>query len=572
MQYYLTSYKHHTPGVNMNWRREKFNVYGNYSVNRNNFWQNINQVNVLQIPAGEITLANHANGVNVKTQIRNSMRAGMDYFINSNNIFGVIVNAYHSPNETSSLIGRTDITPDYNGVKYSTADNLQTTGRNGIQVNMNYQSTFAKKAGQQLNLDMDYARFNSYSFQENANRYFASEGVMIGSAEQFSNTNPQAIDVYSAKIDYTQQPLWKDARLETGAKFSQTITDNDLKYAEVIGNVWQEDPGKSNRFVYTEQISAAYINVSQRLGKFNLQGGLRGEYTSSKGEQKTTGEVNDTSYFNLFPTFFVNYQPSQKYTFGLSYSRRLSRPSYYHLNPFEVTIDAYSYTKGNPNLTPAYTHNLQLSHTFAQSLMTRIGYSHTVDMIMLTPVEDVATNRTGLVQTNFGKSKQYYGMANYRRQIVKIWMANMTVQGGYAVSTSNEVSGEFVNKGGMLYIQLNNNITITPTLSAEVTGWYQSTARIAHYVMQPRGNFSVGLRQTLLKNKMTLSFTVNDIFYTSKERVSVKYENVNYSLNIDNDSRYANLTLRYNFGSTTVRAARNKQTGIEDETSRAGGR
>ena len=30
------------------------------------------------------------------------------------------------------------------------------------------------------------------------------------------------------------------------------------------------------------------------------------------------------------------------------------------------------------------------------------------------------------------------------------------------------------------------------------------------------------------------------------------------------------LSLRYNFGSTTVRAARNKSTGIEDETSRAG--
>jgi hypothetical protein len=38
------------------------------------------------------------------------------------------------------------------------------------------------------------------------------------------------------------------------------------------------------------------------------------------------------------------------------------------------------------------------------------------------------------------------------------------------------------------------------------------------------------------------------------------------------DSRYVNLTLRYNFGSSTVKAARSKSTGIEEETSRAGGR
>jgi hypothetical protein len=557
-------------GINLNWRREKFNMFGNYSFNRDNSWENINQINVQQTPAGEITLTNHARGTNVDAAIRNSVRAGMDFFINPGNIFGVIVNAYHSPDAIGNLKGRTDIKPDYNGVSYTTADNYQTRGRDGIQVNTNYQSIFAK-AGQQLNLDMDYARFNSYSFQDNSNRYFDTYGMMIGAVEQFSNTNPQTIDVYSAKIDYTQ-PLWKDARMETGAKFSQTKTDNDLKYAEVIGNVWEEDPGRSNRFVYTEQIGAAYININQRVGKFNFQGGLRGEYTSSKGEQKTTGEVNDTTYFNLFPTFFMNYQPSPKHTFGLSYSRRLSRPSYNVLNPFEVTIDAYSYTRGNPGLTPAYTHNVQLSHTFSQSLMTRIAYTHTVDMIMLTPVDDAATGRTGLIQMNFGKSRQYFAMANYRKQIVKIWTANLTVQGGYLKNTSAEATGEFVNEGMAFMAQLNNNITITPTLSAEITGLYVAGQRMAYFVLKPMGNFSVGLRQTLLKNKMTLSLTVNDLLYTSKERVQAQYENVNWSLNNGLDNRYANLTLRYNFGSATVRAARNKQTGIEDETSRAGGR
>jgi len=558
-------------GVNMNWRREKFNVFGNYSFNRSNYWEKISQVNVKQTPVGEITLANNVKATSINANINNTVRAGMDYFIDSNNIIGVIVNAYHNPKVKGNIKGRTDITPVYNGVIYSTADNNKIEGRDGIRVNMNYQTTFAKKAKQQFNLDMDYARFDSYSFQENANRYYSSDDVMIGAVEQFSNTNPQTINVYSAKIDYTQQPLWKDASMETGAKFSQSITDNDLKYEEVVGDVWQQTPGKSNRFVYMEQISAAFVNVSQQFGNFNLQGGLRGEYTYSKGDQKTTGEVNDTSYFNLFPTFFVNYQASKKHNFGLSYSRRLSRPSYYDLNPFETTIDAYSFSKGNPYLTPEYTHNVHLSHTFAQSLMTRIGYSHTVGKIMLTPVEEASTNRTGITRTNFGKSQDYFGMANYRRQIVKIWTANITVQGGYVVSTSNEASGEFVNKGGSMYIHLNNNINITPTLSAELTGWYQSNVRVAYLVLQPRGNFSVGLRQTLLKNKMTLSLIVNDIFYTTKESANVKYENVNYSLSVAHDTRYANLTLRYNFGSTTVRAARNKRTGIEDETTRAGG-
>ena len=252
--------------------------------------------------------------------------------------------------------------------------------------------------------------------------------AQIGSPEQFRNSNPQIIDVYSAKIDYVH-PLWKNARMETGAKVSQSKTDNDLKFDVLNGNNWQIDANRTNRFVYTEQIDAAYINISQRLGKFNLQAGLRGEYTALNTEQKTTGELNDTTYLNLFPTMFVNYQASQKHNLGISYSRRLSRPSYIDLNPFEVAVDAYSFTRGNPNLSPSYTHNIQLSHTYAQSLMTRIAYTSTNNLIIAIPIVDEATQRYGLTRGNFGRSQTISAMINYRKAPVKQWTANLTIQG-----------------------------------------------------------------------------------------------------------------------------------------------
>ena len=554
-------------GVNLNWRREKVNVFGNYSVYRQNYWEKLSQINVLQTTAGEFTFNQNGTAKTSKASLTNALKAGVDYFINPKNTFGIIVNAYHTDGSNGDIKTITNITPTYNGINYSTANNIKSGDRDGIQVNMNYQSIFTKP-GQQMNIDLDYAHFGSDPFMQNANRYFDPNGDMIGDVEQLRNSNPQSVDVYSAKLDY-MQPLWKGAKMETGAKVSQTKTDNDLKYDVFVGNDWQVDANQTNRFIYREQIDAGYVNLSQQLGKFSLQAGLRGEYTWLEGEQKTTGEVNEKTYFDLFPTFFVNYNASQKHTFGLSYSRRLSRPGYYNLNPFEIAIDAYSFMAGNPNLTPAYTHNVQLSHTFSQGLMTRIGYSHTTDLMMQAPVVDDATQRTGLVWQNFGKSQNVNAMINYRKQVVKIWNVNLTVQGSYMKNTSEEASGEFVNKGNSLTFQLNNNITLTPTLSAEVTGMYLSKGRNGYMVMEPMGNLSVGLRQMLLKNKMTLSLTVNDILYTTKMKTSALYENVNYSYFYENDSRYANLTLRYNFGSTTVRAARNKSTGIEEEASRA---
>ena len=549
-------------GVNLNWRREKFNMFGNYSISRNNYWSKINQINNI----GEVTFDQTTLSENTEAALNHTARVGVDYFINPKNTFGVIASAYYNDG-AQSFIGENNISPTYKGVSYSTNDNINSGSRNGIQVNTNYQATF-NKPGKQLNFDLDYARFGNDPFQQNKNIYYDPSGAMVGDVEQLRNSNPQSIDVYSAKLDYVQ-PLWKDARMETGAKISQTKTDNDLKYDVFVGNDWQVDANQTNHFIYKEQIDAAYINLSQQLGKFSLQAGLRGEYTRSEGEQKTTGEVNDTSYFNLFPTFFVNYQASQKHTFNLSYSHRLSRPNYSQLNPFEMAIDAYSFIAGNPNLTPAYTHNVQLSHMFSQGLMTIIGYSHTSDLITQVPLADAATGRYGLTYLNFGKSENINVMVNYRKQIVKRWTANFTVIGNYMVNTSQEASGEYTNKGGSFIAQINNNITITPTLSAEVTGLYISGVRQGYFVVKEQGNLSIGLRQTLLKNKMTLSLTVNDLLHVMKMKVYAQYENVNYSLYNEWDSRTVNLTLRYNFGSSAVKAARYKSTGIEDEASRA---
>jgi hypothetical protein len=238
-----------------------------------------------------------------------------------------------------------------------------------------------------------------------------------------------------------------------------------------------------------------------------------------------------------------------------------------------MNIDAYTFWKGNPNLTPAYTHNVEFSWMFAKGLMTRIGYSNTTDYIMRTPVVDETTQRTGMIWQNFGKSQNMSLMANYRRQVIKIWTANLTIQGAYQINTAEGTLDDYESKGTSFVVQLNNNLTITPTLSAEITGMYLSGIRQGYLVIKPQGNFSIGLRQMLLKNKMTLSLAVNDILFTSRTKGYARYENVNFTI-VDNawDSRYVNLTLRYNFGSSTVKAARSKSTGIEEETSRAGGR
>ena len=554
--------------LDLNWRREKFNLSGAYSVLYGNNWEKISQINVMQTPTGAYTFDQHSLFESNKRPVNHQIRTGLDYNINSKNMLGVIVKGYYRGDSQSLLKGTTHISPVYEGVKYSESDNRHSGPNSGIQLNMNYQSTFDKPR-QRLTFDADYARFTNLDRQETTNRYYDQDNTQVGAPEQLRHKDPKNIDVYSVKTDY-RQPLWEDAEMESGVKISQSKIDADMKFDRLVNDKWQVDADRTNRFVYSEQIDAIYLNLSQDVGNISLQAGIRGEYTRSQGDQKTKGLRNDTTYFNLFPSFYADWELSEMHNLGLSYSRRLSRPNFEHLNTFEVALDAYSFYVGNPSLTPSYTHNIELSYMYGQNLMAQIGYSNTTDLIIRTPIEEAATHRYGTTYSNFGRSQELQAMVYYNRSIAKFWKANLTVVGMYLNNTSDEVSGEFVNKGGSLIAQLNNNFTITPTLSADISGMYISGIRQGYFTVQSQGYLTIGLRQSLLQNKMTLSLNIEDILHTSVDKLRAQYENINYSLNYRRDSRYAKLTLRYNFGSKTVKAARNKTTGIENEASRAG--
>jgi hypothetical protein len=553
-------------GLQLNYRNNALNLFGNYGINRNNDEQSIRQVNKIETPEGEtITFDQNTLARNQSAVVRHQYRLGADFFLSPNKTLGILLNGYENGKEKIQVDGETQITPAYDGVDHTDIQSLLIKTMSGKQANINYQQTFAEP-GRQFNADVDYGRFNSNSSQQFANRYYSANGEPAKDTEQSRHANPQAIDVYSVKMDY-RQPLGK-IQLEAGVKSSGSKTDNDLQVEQFAGQRWETDANQSNHFVYTEQIHAAYASLSRSWGKWSVQAGLRGEYTRSDGKQRTTGMENDSSYFNLFPTLYVNYRP-ENHTLGLSYSRRLMRPSYSSLNPFELKTDAYSYTAGNPYLTPTYIHNVQLSYAYRQSLMVRLSYNHITDLINLAPVADGDQVRYGMIPTNFGKRQSFTLMANYRISPAKWWTLNLMADAAYATNRSVESSGVFTNNGFVYDIYMNNSITLGHGFSAEITGLYVSMQKQGYLVMEPMGYLSAGVRKSLLKNKMTLSLNANDLLYTMTEKVTANYEKTDYQLTGKRDSRFATLSVRYSFGSDKVKASRNRNSGIEDEAGRA---
>ncbi|MEI9809979.1 MAG: outer membrane beta-barrel protein [Bacteroidota bacterium] len=55
----------------------------------------------------------------------------------------------------------------------------------------------------------------------------------------------------------------------------------------------------------------------------------------------------ERKYTDVFPSGAITFNKNPMNQWGFSYSRRIDRPAYQDLNPFEFKLDKYTYMKGN---------------------------------------------------------------------------------------------------------------------------------------------------------------------------------------------------------------------------------
>jgi outer membrane receptor protein involved in Fe transport len=186
----------------------------------------------------------------------------------------------------------------------------------------------------------------------------------------------------NAQLDYTRT-LRERTKLETGFKSTARWLDrNYLVTKDPLGTGQWVPSNLSNNFDFDEKVQAAYGVLSQGVGKWELQGGLRAEY--AQRDFALSNQTYPHDYASLFPSGVASYKFNDKLNGKLSYSRRIRRPGTQELNPFPVFMDAQNVFIGNPNLKAEYTDAIEggLTRTGALgTLQFSPFYRRTTDVI-----------------------------------------------------------------------------------------------------------------------------------------------------------------------------------------------
>lgn len=574
-------YARFNDALSFSYRNKKVNLFSNLNFNRNHRGEELYIVRNFR----EATTKNIKSIFDQKSTMENqnyyyNAKVGVDYSVTKKTNVGVVLNGYYNPSKWQSSTNTLIYDPNAVLTNQTTAFTQNDEKWKNFSANMNFR-TVLDSAGQELSADLDYIQYRSTNTQPLTSSYYDNAGNLLQAPDVLTGTLPSNIKIYSGKADYTL-PLKHGAKFEAGIKSSYVKTDNNARYDSLKNGYAVLDSGRSNHFIYDENINAAYVNYSRPLGKkWNAQLGLRLENTNADGN--STGYTYNTgankfessrtsfkrSYTQLFPTFYLQYIVNAKNQFVINYGRRIERPDYESMNPFVHFLDRYTFEQGNPNLSPQFAHNIELSHTYNNFLTTTVNYTSTTDIIQDVIEQNELTNETFIKKANIASAQQFGLELSANKELTKWWSGNIYAN-VYNNHFKGTVNNEHISIGTTTFMtQVQQQFKLGKGWTTEISGFYRSKGLEGVIFIKPIAQVNAGISKQLLKNKATIKLNFNDIFAGAVFKGYSKYGTVDANFKNVNDRRTVGINFSYRFSKGKLKASNGKRSGgASDEQNR----
>jgi outer membrane receptor protein involved in Fe transport len=353
----------------------------------------------------------------------------------------------------------------------------------------------------------------------------------------------------SLSLDYSR-PLWKNASLETGYQGEMQLSDQktDVLHWEPAG--WMTDTSLGSSFSGNQTIHALYATLSYTVKNFAVMGGLRAEETLLYLDFISTDTTSNENYFAIYPTLHMSLSHGDN-EWQLNYSRRVNRPDVEDLNPAPEFRDPRNIFVGNPNLKPEDIHSFETGYSLHKDnlgLVPTLFYRYKVNGFTWVTSN---LNDTVLVTTmkNLDKDQSAGLDLSGQWSIAKIANLNFSASGFYSQIDASSI-GYSSNKSTFSWnTKLYASVSITKTTLFQVNGQFRSKSLTAQGMREPSWVVNLGLRQDLWKKKVSIIYTVSDIFNSQVFRNSVETPELVQHSTRKRDGRVMYLGFVYNFGS-----------------------
>ncbi len=531
------------------------NAYASYSyAPRKEFKEDEN--NTRFFDSNELTTSGYRDSYFTRETKSNAHQANvvLDLTANKQHAFGISATVFVSPNKrfdnrALSLNTNRQLQLD------STFTTSSASNRNTSNIALNASHTFSlANNATQIVTQANYVTYSADREQGVVTNYFSPNGQQLRNND-FNTYGSQDNTIFTGQIDLSA-PLTSGA-LDWGLKISDITTSSAQEFFDQTAQGAVLNPNLSDGFRYQENIFAAYFNIAREWEQWSLDLGLRAEQTEVKATSKIVGEVNNQYYFELFPKMSLLYSANQNNSFGLSYSRSISRPNYESLNPFRYFINENNYTDGNPSLVPEIDSKYTFSYTHNNTWFLEAYYWYIKNPLEELRFQNNTTRALQNLETNLIEGYQYSLDVTYAKSVRSWWYLQVVTSGFFieneffALQSAQETA--LANTYGF-YGQIYSGLVLSEqaNITSDITMLYISNLIFGSYTYKNQFNLSASVRKKVWDKKASITIGVDDIFNTNNVPVVSRYANQDNGYFARTESRLFRVGFTYNFGNSKL--------------------
>ena len=558
--------------ANLNYRTKKLNFFNNVGYNtRTSEGSFINETEYYTDQAINNFL--NENGVRDSERNSNYLNTGIEYFISDKTS---LVGSYVLRKSDGFTNNTNNVNQNFNTIsKFSERLEKESEIDDTNEFSINLTHDFNKEGHV---LTIDYQKEKS---SENENGFISNSQLKPVFTKYLSekvNTDEiQESELF--KIDYVL-PIKKDGQFELGFRRSNQYQDIDyLAENEDLNGNFINDLNLSNTLLYNEKVNAFYTQYGNKKNKFSFLLGLRYEESKTTVKQLANNTNNVKNYNDFFPTLNLSYQIKENETITFGYNRRIRRARSYFINPFPSKSSATNIFQGNPNIDPTYSNGIDLGYLKRYEKLTLNGSvyyrketgvftfisENTGDFVLVNEILVPVLRRTPI---NLASNKQIGLELNANFTQSKNWRLNGSLN-FYESETLGEYMGIVYDSKNLTWSgRLSNNLKLFSSVDWQTSFRYRAPQKTAVSERKASIYSNTAFSKDLSKDKITLTFKVNDIFETGKWRIESFNENYrSYSESNWRGGRTLELNLIYRFNQ---KKKQNRNSGDYNDYSEGG--
>ena len=557
----------HTVGTDHFFKGQKTSFSANYSFSKEKWLTQYTDVTNF-IDEGSISSIWTAEEDYIRRRKRHNFNAFFDYFMDERNSLSFSTLNQWNPSVTRMYDTETRIT-DPNGADLSSFITLNDSEEQ--QLNTSFYLDFLHKLktkGAEFSINTHYTHYD-YDRDQDIRTDFLDIDGNLTSENDFLTTSEQHIHLYSIQADYIT-PLGTSSKFETGLRYAGIHSESRIEQEGFDRNQPGIDPTERGIFDYDEGIFAGYASIDNNWGKWKLKMGLRAENTNTTGALNTTTDVKENDYFKLFPSFSLQYTRSPKHDFHLYYYRRITRPRYNNVNPFQVFQSYNSIIEGNPDLLPSTRHYMAGGYTFNRGYTFELFYKNRTNFFQSLVFQDNESQLLRFISSNVDKDFAYGFNFSISKNFANNWHFYFLASTSYIESNFTDLdSGQLVKDGlWNSYIRSNSGFSFLSdkSLKADVSVLYSSPVIQGNSRQEDYFKLGIALQKSIWNKQGSISLGVDDIMNEARLFNTRKFLNQNNSSFFRPESRLLVLGFRYKFGNTKIRT--NKKAKKVEERNR----